>query len=238
MIGVAINAAGIAIGAIVGLTRKPTMSAANEAFFKVAMGVATIVIGLSLTWRNINGSFGTALKQLFIVLVSMSLGKFLGRLMKLQHLSNRVGHFATSKLSKASAESNKGSDGMMVSAALALVSPLAFFAAVHEGLTGFSSAFVVKALMDGLAALSFVAIFGWSVALSAFPVLAGQGTMVLLVRMMQPWLQERGLVESILATDGLLIFSVALVILNLKKVELTDYLPSLAIAPIITALWR
>jgi uncharacterized membrane protein YqgA involved in biofilm formation len=33
---------------------------------------------------------------------------------------------------------------------------------------------------------------------------------------------------------GLLVFSVALVLLNIKKVELADYLPSLLFAPLLT----
>ena len=33
--------------------------------------------------------------------------------------------------------------------------------------------------------------------------------------------------------SGLLIFSVALVLLGLKKIELTDYLPTLVLAPVL-----
>jgi len=36
----------------------------------------------------------------------------------------------------------------------------------------------------------------------------------------------------------MLVFCVALIILELKKVELADYLPSLLIAPLLTWLWR
>jgi uncharacterized membrane protein YqgA involved in biofilm formation len=40
------------------------------------------------------------------------------------------------------------------------------------------------------------------------------------------------------ATGGLLIFCVALLVLNLRKVEVSDYLPSLAFAPLLTWFWR
>src|SRR5688500_7387442 len=99
MIGVAINAGGILIGGMFGLAKKQPLSAANESLLKVALAVATITVGLQLTWKNINGSFGGVMKQLFIVLLSMSLGKLIGRLLHLQKLSNSIGKFATNKLS-------------------------------------------------------------------------------------------------------------------------------------------
>lgn len=235
MIGVAINAAGIVVGGIIGLTRKQPLSPANENFLKTFMGVATIVIGLQLAWKNIHGSFGSVMKQMFIVLISMSVGKVLGKLLQLQKTSNTAGRYATERLTKPERGS---SDGFLVATLLACASPLAFYASAQEGLAGFSAAFVVKALMDGLAATSFVSVFGWRVVLSAIPVLALQGTIVLLVKSLVPWLSVHGLLESVLATDGLLIFSTSLIILNLKKIELTDYLPSLAVAPLLTWLWK
>ena len=49
---------------------------------------------------------------------------------------------------------------------------------------------------------------------------------------------RHGLVDPINATAGLLVFCVALVVLELKKIELADYLPSLAFAPLLSWLWR
>ena len=240
MFGVAINAVGIVVGGIVGLTRRKPLTAANESFFKVAMGAATVFLGLQLTWQNLNGSFGTVMKQLGTVLLSMTLGKLTGRLFHLQKLSNAIGKYATSRMKSADAAKQQVSEGLIVCALLACANPLAILAATQEGLSGigFAPVFVVKAVMDGLAAMAFVSLFGWGVMLAALPVVAFQGTIFLLVRSLEPTLKIHGLVDPILATCGLLIFCVSLIILNLKKVELTDYLPSLAIAPLITWLWK
>jgi len=70
-------------------------------------------------------------------------------------------------------------------------------------------------------------------------VLAFQGTITLLcVQFLQPFLQAHHLVDSVNAAGGLMVFSVALVILELKKIELADYLPSLAFAPLLAWVWR
>ena len=238
MIGVGINAVGIVVGGIVGLVRKKPLTSANESFFKVAMGAATVFLGLQLSWKNLNGSVGVFLKQLLIVLISMSLGKLLGKLLHLQKLSNSMGQYATAKMSAANPAQKNLSEGLVVCALLSCANPLAFFGSIQEGVTGFAPIFVVKAVMDALAAMAFVSVFGWGVMLAAIPVVAFQGTIFLLVRALEPFLKDHSLVDSILATNGLLIFCVSLIILNLKKIELTDYLPSLAIAPLITWLWK
>jgi uncharacterized membrane protein YqgA involved in biofilm formation len=238
MIGVAINAAGILIGGIVGLRRKQPMSPADESLFKIVLALGTIVIGLSLTWRSLNGGFTGILKGLGIVILAMVLGKLLGRLLHLQKLSNYLGKRASDQLATAKPGGSNFNNALAVPALLACASPLAVLASVHEGLSGFSFAFVVKAVMDGLAAMTFVSVFGWGVLLSIIPVVAYQGTLILLVRWIEPVLRQRELIDSINATNGLLIFCVALVILNLKKIELADYLPSLAIAPLLTLAFR
>ena len=240
MIGVTINAIGIVVGAIAGLTRKAPLTAANESFFKVAMGAATVFLGLQLTWQNLNGSFGSVMKQLGIVLLSMTLGKLTGRLLHLQKLSNKIGKYATSRMALANPGDQRLSEGLVVCALLACANPLAILAATQEGLSGmgFAPIFVVKAVMDGLAGMAFVSLFGWGVMLAVIPVVAFQGTIFLLARSLEPMLKSHGLVDPILATCGLLIFCVSLIILNIKKVELTDYLPSLAIAPLITWLLK
>lgn len=240
MIGVGINAVGIVVGGIVGLKKRKPLTAANESFFKVAIGAGMVFLGLQLAWQNLNGPPGVFLKQLFIVLISMSLGKLLGRLLNLQKLSNSVGKYATGKMADARSSRKKFSEGFVVCALLACLNPLAVYAATQEGLSGngFAPVFVVKAVMDGLAAMAFVSVFAWGTIFAAVPVMAFLGTIYLATKSLLPFLHERGLVDSILATDGLLIFCVALIILNLKKIELADYIPSLAVAPLITLLWK
>ena len=92
--------------------------------------------------------------------------------------------------------------------------------------------------MDGLGAMAFVNMFGKGVILSALPVLAWQGTISILARSIAPFLYDHSLADSVVGVGGLLVFCVSLVILELKKIELGDYLPSLIFAPLFTWLWH
>jgi uncharacterized membrane protein YqgA involved in biofilm formation len=97
----------------------------------------------------------------------------------------------------------------------------------------------VKAVIDGLATLGFVRLFGWGAMLAALPVLAFQGTITLVcMQFLKPTLEVHSLIDSINATGGLLVFCVALIILELKRLELADYLPSLAFAPLLAWVFR
>jgi uncharacterized membrane protein YqgA involved in biofilm formation len=74
---------------------------------------------------------------------------------------------------------------------------------------------------------------------SAIAVLAFQGTITLLcARVAAPFLLTHDLLWPVEAVAGMLIFTVALVILQLKRIELADYLPSLVAGPAIAWLWR
>jgi len=88
--------------------------------------------------------------------------------------------------------------------------------------------------MDGLATLGFARMFGSGVVLAAIPVFALQGTISLLcAALLKPVLEIHHLIDPVNAAGGMLVFAVGLVILELKKIELSAYLPSLLFAPLI-----
>jgi uncharacterized membrane protein YqgA involved in biofilm formation len=241
MIGTFLNVAGILVGSIVGLVRRKPLSPASDSFFKVALGVFTVFYGLRLTWLGVvNGPFLHVLKQLLIAILALMVGKLAGQLLRLQKVSNGLGRAARQNISDARPGDPYGPGaGFKTCAALFCASPLGLIGAVQDGTSGYYSPLAVKAVMDGLAALGFVSLFGWGVMLAALPVLAVQGTLSLLcLQFAKPFLEHAQLMDSVNAAGGLLVFSVALVILGLKKVALADYLPSLLFAPLITALWR
>ena len=239
MTGTYLNVAGIVAGGLVGLAWKKPLSAANQMFCKTALGALTVFFGLRLTWLGVNGSIRQILAQLAVVMLSLTLGKLVGRLLRLQKSSNRLGQFAREKMAGAKpGDANRFLTGFQVCAALFCAAPIGILGAISDGLSGDFAPLAVKALMDGLAAMSFISIFGGGVLLAAVPVLVFQGTISLAcARFLLPLLEAHGLVEPVNATAGLLIFCVALIIFEVRKIEVTDYLPSLAFAPLLTWWW-
>jgi uncharacterized membrane protein YqgA involved in biofilm formation len=238
MIGTLINAAGILAGGLAGGNPRWQMSPARQQWFKVGLGVFTVYTGLSLVWNGLNGSVGFMLKQFLIVLAAMSLGKLLGRLLHLQKMSNRLGQFARQRMTRGKPGApGRFGDGFLVGAALFCAAPLALLGALQDGLQHNWHLLAIKAVMDGLAAMAFVPMFGRGVMLAVVPVVAWQGLLTLgaQVLIQQEILRQPSPpLDALHITSGFLAFSVSLIVLELKKIELADYLPSLALAPLLT----
>lgn len=240
MIGTILNAAAIVIGGLAGLLISRQLSPKNQVMLKVFLGAFTVYVGLSMTWQGLNGSFGQVLKQLGIVVLALMLGNVTGKLLHLQKMLNRAGRFAKERMTTTlSPEDRRGfNDGFVVCSVLFCAAPLAILGSLSDGVTGNFKPLLIKSVMDGLAMMAFVGMFGWSAMLSVVPVVAFQGTVTLLGQSLLPFLVRHGLVDSFNATGGLLVFTVSLIILELKKVELADYFPSLVYASLLTWWWR
>ena len=234
MIGTWINVGAILLGALIGFATKMDVSMRRQQFIKVLLGVASVWFGLKLCW---NGLAARDVKfffyQFFIVLVAMVLGHLIGKICRIQQLFNRIGQTAKVKLESAAAGGpGAGNDGFLAATLLFCAAPLGIVGALENGLSPRNfEPLVIKAVMDGLAALSFARTFGWTTLLSAVPVTALLSLLTVLGSRAEPWLSEHGLIGVVHASAGLIITYVALVIFEVKKVEIANYLPALAVAP-------
>jgi len=233
MTGAFLNALGILLGALFGLAQRAPLSLRTQDYFRRALGAFTVFFGLRLVWLGVNGTFGACVKQLFIALLAVTLGNWLGRLLRLQKISNRLGRFAGDRIAATQAKPPQhAGDGFLACTILFCAAPLGLLGVVTDGLAGDFYLLAVKAVMDGLAMTGFIKIFGWPAALSAFPVYAVLGAFTLACQVgAKPFLDAHGLLDSVNVAAGFVACAVALVILEVRKVELANFLPALLIAP-------
>jgi uncharacterized membrane protein YqgA involved in biofilm formation len=238
MTGAFLNAMGILLGAMFGLALRRPLSARAQNFFRRALGAAAVFFGLRLVWLGVNGTFWPCVKQIFIALLAVTLGNWIGKLLRLQKISNRLGRFADSLISNAqSVAPRKNSGGFTACTILFCAAPLGLLGAVTDGLSGDFYLLAVKAVMDALAMTGFVKMFGWPSALSAFPVYFFLGAATFACQFFaKPFLDAHGLADPVNVAGGLIACAVALVIFEIRKVELTNYLPALAVAPLLARL--
>ena len=230
MTGAFLNAMGILIGALFGLALPKPLSLRTQVFFRSALGALTVYFGLRLVWLSVNGPFLSCLKQMLVAVLALMIGNLPGKLLRLQKVSNRLGHWAGGLI--ASAPRRRG-DGFSACVVLFCAAPLGWLGAVTDGLSGYFYLLAVKAVMDGLAMMSFVKMFRWPVALAAFPVFFFFNGLALLVqRGAKPFLDAHYLTNDVCIAAGLITCTVALVILEVRRVELANYLPALLVAPI------
>ncbi len=235
MNGAFFNALGILLGALFGLVQHSPLSRRAKDFFRHALGASTIFFGLRLVWLDVNGTLKSCLKQIFIALLAIVIGSLIGRILRLQKISNRLGRFAGNLISSApSGAPRKIGIGSIAVTVLFCAAPLGILGAVADGLSNYFYLLAIKAVMDGLAAISFVKMFGWPTTLSAFPVFVFFGAITLACQFYaKPLLDAHGLTDIVNVTGGLITCTLALVVFKIRKVELANYLPALAVAPLL-----
>jgi uncharacterized protein len=240
MLGTILNSAAILLGGLAGFFKPKPLPRAMEGHLRNLLGALTAFYGLRLVWLSVNGSFLAMLKQFVILILAMIIGRLLGRALRLQKISNRIGQRARESIARVQPDSPRpAGEGFRTCAALFCAAPLGILGAIQDGLSQYPYPLAIKAAIDGLATLGFVPLFGRSVILAAIPVLAFQGTLTLLCSHgIGPWLQLHGLVPSINTVGGVLVSCVSLILLGLNRLEIADYLPAVAIAPLITWVWR
>jgi uncharacterized membrane protein YqgA involved in biofilm formation len=239
--GTIINAAAIVAGGALGRVAARWLTPQRQTLIKFILGALTVYVGLSTTIKALAApSFGQFAKEFGIMLLALMVGNALGRLLRLQRGLNHLGRYARERFTDAQkpGDAHKFSEGFVTCTLLFCVGPMAILGSVQDGLTGDFKLLAIKAVMDGLATVGFVAAFGWGATLAVVPVFVYQGTLTLLARWAAPYLENQALLDSINATGGMMIFSIALVVMELKRVELANYLPALAIAPLLTWWWK
>jgi len=236
VIGSFLNALGILLGALFGLARRQPLTARTQEFFKSALGACTAFYGLGLVYRNVDWSFPGCLKQIAVGILAVVVGYWVGRLARLQTLSNRVGHHAAVLLAAAQKDPPAPpANGFVAATVLFCAAPMGILGAVVDGLENYYYILSLKAVMDGLAMMSFVKMFRWPVAFAALPVFFFFNGIALSVQLgARPWLEaHHDLGNSVCVAAGFMTCTVALVILQVRRVELANYLPALAVAPLL-----
>jgi uncharacterized membrane protein YqgA involved in biofilm formation len=111
---------------------------------------------------------------------------------------------------------------------------------IQDGLMGDYTLLAIKSLMDAFAAMALAATLGAGVMLSAATVLVYQGALSLAaglfgaalggVTRTTPWVVE------MTATGGVVILSIAFILLDIKRIRAANLLPAVFIAPLIVVL--
>jgi uncharacterized protein len=235
-LGTLINAVLILLGGVIGL-RSSALAERHQLKIKGVLSLLTIWVAASMMWRGLNGTLGQVAAQFGIALLALVLGNVIGKLLRIQKGLNRLGQWAQEKLSTAGGDKQPWSEGFVTATLLFCVGPMAILGAIEDGMKGDYGLLAVKGLMDGLATMGLVAVFGRGVMLAVIPVVAYQGSVTILARWLGMELAASH-ADAMRVSGGLIVLMIPVVILGVRKAPLADYLPALAVAPLLTWWWR
>jgi uncharacterized membrane protein YqgA involved in biofilm formation len=229
------NVAMIIAGGVAGLSLRRDLSPRRQMLLKYALGAAAIYLGFHMVWTSIGGRLPRVLLQLGIGLFALILGNLVGKAAGLQREVNRLGRHARERFVEAQKKRRADlADGLVACSILFCMGPLAIPGALQEGLQGDPRPLLLKAAMDGLGAIALARVLGVGALLAAGPVLIYQGSLTWIAQIIRPRMAHPDMIDGFTLVAGLMVAMSALIIFDVRKVPLADYLPALVFAP---ALW-
>ena len=242
-LGTLFNVACILIGGVVGLRLSRQIPEDTQRRIRRYLAGLTVIAGgymmaqgLYGGWKGSDG-FWMFLLLGFIALLAISFGNLIGTELKLQERLDQLGQEAKRRLTKTDDVDSRFSDGFVTCTVLFTVGPMSLLGCVEDGLGNVPTILIVKSVMDGIATLCFAPRFGAGVLLSAVPLLAYQGTVTMLASHLVFMREEPMMLAIFNLTGGMLVLTIVLVILEIQKVPLANYLPALVIGPALTWWW-
>ncbi|MDP6035062.1 MAG: DUF554 family protein [Verrucomicrobiota bacterium] len=238
-LGTFINAVCILLGGMLGLRLRRQLSARVQLKFRYFLALLTVAAAGGMIYKGATGGdagFGKFLGRFGIVFVALIIGALVGRLLGFQKQLNKLGAYARERLSKSDEDGKGVSEGFVTCTILFCVGPMSLVGPIEDGLgRGVPFALLAKSAMDGVATLAMAPRFGWGVMLAVIPVVSLQGTVTLLARTFEPLKDNPELLASVSLTGGMMVMTIVLVILEIRKVPLADYLPALIVAPLMAS---
>lgn len=220
--GTLLNAGAVLVGTLVGTFLGDRLPARlHESLFGV-LGLFTVVIGLE-------DAFGA--KNPLIMLGALLLGVLVGEALDLEGSLSRFGDWVQKKIAH---DGSPVSEAFVTSSLVFCVGPLSILGALDNGLSGDITKLAIKATLDGFAALAFSATLGWGVILSVFVILFYQGAISVAAQSVSPLLDANpAMIEALTATGGLILVAIGLKLLKIRDLRVANFLPALALAPLI-----
>ncbi len=223
MKGTLINVATILGGTTLGMLLKTRMPDRVSNVVIQGIGVFTIFLGIHLALQT---------QSILTALFSLIIGGIIGAVL---NIGGRLEDIAARLEARLATQQSQIAKGFLTATLLFCVGPMAIIGSLEDGISGNYQILVTKSVMDGFCSIAFGAAMGIGVALSAVAVLVYQGGLTVLSSVMEQVLTDAAIIEMT-ATGGLLIVGIGLDMLGIKKIQVADLLPAIAVAPILTRL--
>jgi len=205
----------------------------------------TIVAGLGLFVASMGISMFLSTNNPLIVLGGILIGGLLGEWWGIEDGLEGLGGWLQSRVGGNGGGEEAPTDsrarfiqGFLTASLLFCVGPMTILGSIQDGLMGDYELLAIKSTLDGFASIALAASLGLGVLFSVVVVLVFQGGISLLAAQLTALfpkaLLEEALIPELTAAGGVILLGIALSsLLGVTKIRVGNFLPALAIAPLI-----
>jgi len=236
MTGTLLNVTTVLIGGAIGLFFGARIPERYKNTVVAGMGLFTGAMGLQMFLKTQNP---------LIVLGALLIGSLLGEWWRIEDMVQHLGQTLEQRFSL-DIETGSGSNfvrGFMTASLLFCIGPMTIVGSINDGLSGDYNLLAVKSILDGFAAMAFASTLGLGVLFSSITILMFQGGISLAAMRVASTMaasSDLGVSQTdphileLTATGGVLLLGIAISsLLEIKKIRVGNFLPALAIAPLI-----
>jgi uncharacterized protein len=226
LLGTIVNVIAIIAGGVTGMLFGKALPEKMKNTVIQGIGLAIILIGMSMALKTNNP---------LIVIASLVLGGVLGEWVDIELRLQQVGKWLEKKLARGSHGGNF-TKAFVSTSLIYCVGAMAIMGSLESGLQGVHNILYAKAMLDGISAIVFASSMGVGVLASVIPVFLYQGGITISATLLQGFLSDL-VVAEMSATGGLLILGIGLNILEIKEIKVGNLLPGIFIAIPLTLLF-
>jgi len=216
LLGTIVNVAAIVAGSLLGLFFGHLLPEKVHRTLVLGLGLAVILIGLQLAFQT---------NQPLVLIGSLILGGITGEALRIE---NRLENFGR-RLQERFTDAGDIAEAFVTASLLYCVGAMAVMGSIQDGLGGQPTILYAKSALDGTASIVLVSTLGIGVIFSVIPILLYQGALTLAAVSVQGLLTEP-VISEMNAVGGLLIFSIGLDLLGIKKIPVGNLLPGIFVA--------
>lgn len=217
MEGTIVNAAGILLGSAIGAALHSRLPKGVVSTMLQAIGLMVLLLGISMAL------LGT---DYVLMIASLVIGVAIG---EVAGIERRLDAFAIWFRKRAHVGDGRLAAGFVTASLIFCTGSMAILGAVEDGIGQEPKILYAKAALDALISLGLASAMGIGVALSAVPVFLYQGGITLLAANSQGVLAG-GTLSLLSGVGGILLMGVGINLLEIKKINVANMLPSLLVA--------
>lgn len=214
------NALLVIIGTFIGLTIGSKLPKRLTDSLMSAIAVFVMYLGIEMAGA------GTSTLNLLFSFVG---GTLIGEAMNIHVALERFGEWAKRALKM---KDERFGEAFVSASLIFCTGSLAILGSIEEGLGGFPSILVTKAIIDGTSSIVFAATLGVGTAFSALSLLVYQGSITLAASSVQS-IANQPVIDAMTAVGGLMIICIGLNLLGVAKIRTSNQLPGIVIAALI-----
>ncbi|MBE6053599.1 MAG: DUF554 domain-containing protein [Clostridium sartagoforme] len=223
MVGTIVNSLAIVIGSVIGLFIKGAINRKVSDTIMNGLALCVIYIGISGAFKGDNT---------IIMIISIAIGGFIGEFIDIDNKLENLGQKLEKRFNK-----NGGNEslaqGFVTSTLLFCVGAMAIVGSLESGLNNNNSTLYVKSVLDGISSIIFTSTLGIGVMLSSIVVFIYQGSIALAANFLSSFLSDIA-INNMTAVGSILIMGLGLNILGVTKIKVSNLLPSVLIAIILS----